>query len=30
MDRYGALFAGTADFRWSSFFPASAIPEAVR
>ncbi|WP_141747479.1 hypothetical protein [Streptomyces nanshensis] len=29
MDRYGALFAGTADFQWDAFLPADAT-EAAR
>ncbi|MEV6147053.1 hypothetical protein [Streptomyces sp. NPDC051992] len=30
MDRYGALFAGTADFQWDAFLPAGATTEAAR
>ncbi|UZI34028.1 hypothetical protein [Streptomyces sp. VB1] len=30
MDRYGALFAGTADFQWDAFLPADATTEGAR
>lgn len=30
MDRFGALFAGTPDYRWDSFLPAGATTEAAR
>ncbi|MET8822623.1 hypothetical protein [Streptomyces rochei] len=30
MDRYGALFAGTADYQWDAFLPAGATTEAAR
>ncbi|MFE4829818.1 hypothetical protein [Streptomyces sp. NPDC056672] len=30
MDRYGALFAGTADYEWDAFLPAGATTEAAR
>ena len=30
MDRFGALFAGTADYQWDAFLPAGATTEAAR
>jgi hypothetical protein len=30
MDRYGALFAGTADYQWDAFHSAGATAEAAR
>ncbi|MEU6965126.1 hypothetical protein [Streptomyces chrestomyceticus] len=30
MDRFGALFAGTADYQWDAFLPAGAPTEAAR